>query len=150
MLKAPVKSKLNTITDPFNGDENVINDFKRFLSLHSERLLTNFNMYGFAPRRLRADRLKFILKASPSSKVSWVGIFADLIALKNSDIWISFREYIRLTDSYGIRRAIYFIEYILSILNPGHYSGMNHHLKYEAGIKLPYRGDKYIKDEFPS
>jgi len=70
VLKGPIKPKLSTITDSFGGDDEVIRDFQRFLKHHCLRLLTRFLKYPLSPLSVRADRLTFIVKASPSAKES--------------------------------------------------------------------------------
>jgi len=60
---------LNTITDPFTGDQNAIHDFQKFLWLNAKRLLTSF-VDHFDSSKLEARRILCIQKASPSSKVS--------------------------------------------------------------------------------
>jgi hypothetical protein len=81
VLKSPVITKLNTITDGFGGDECVIGDFERFLRSYILKLLNNFLPYGFHPSRLGADRLELILQSSPSAKRSWTGLIEDYKAL---------------------------------------------------------------------
>jgi hypothetical protein len=97
VLEGPIKSNLNTITDPFTGDLNVIHDFQKFLWLNSKRLLTSF-VEHFDARKLEARRILCIQKASPSSKVSWNGLFNDLI---NLNLWLRepIIKYIQLTNS---------------------------------------------------
>jgi len=68
-LQGPIKTKLNTITDPFSGDLDVLTDFKKFLWLNARRLLTSFSSH-FDLTKLEARRILPIQKASPSSKVS--------------------------------------------------------------------------------
>jgi len=105
VLKGDFKPKLNTITDPFTGDQKVVDDFKRFLWLNSRRLLGSFQV-NFDLAQLKSDRLLPIMKSSPSSKVSIFGIHLDILLLEESKIWSSIMEYIKITNSKGLRRVI--------------------------------------------
>jgi hypothetical protein len=101
VLKGEIKSKLNTITDPFSGDLNVLNDFQKFLWLNSKRLLTSFSPH-FDLTKLQARRIINIQKASPSSSVSWLGLFHDI---QNLDVYLrdSVLSYLDLTNSTRLR-----------------------------------------------
>jgi hypothetical protein len=97
VLQGPIKTKLNTITDPFSGDLDVLTDFKKFLWLNARRLLTSFSPH-FDLTKLEARRILPIQKASPSSKVSWKGLFHDIV---NLDVYLGsyIKEYLLLTNS---------------------------------------------------
>lgn len=111
VLKGEIKPKLNTITDPFTGDQKVVDDFQRFLWLNSRRLLRSF-LPSFDRSQLASNRLIPILKASPSSKVSIKGYLLDIKLLRESNIWPSFRKYLMLTRSKGLSKLVNSLELI--------------------------------------
>jgi len=114
VLKGPVKSKLNTITDPFVGDENSIGDFNKFISNYLLKLIANFHLYGFHPSRLRVEHLRFILKSSPSSKLSWAGILRDYnsLSIHFTSVWEAINDYVNLTHSGFMKRVFRLCSYI--------------------------------------
>jgi len=56
IFKIKCKAKINTITDPFTGDQIKLDDFNKFLELLTPRLVTNFpisfDILDLAPKRL--------------------------------------------------------------------------------------------------
>jgi len=68
-FKIPCKAKINTITDPFTGDQEKLNDFNYFLEFYTPRIVTNFKI-SFNLTDLGPKRLLPLWKSSPVGKVS--------------------------------------------------------------------------------
>lgn len=111
VFKTDFNPKINTITDPFTGDQKSLNDFNYFLENYSKKILTNFSL-KFDLKELEVKRLVPIQKSSPSSKVSWKGIFTSFNSLKaNSIVFNSINEYISLTSSEFLRTVFSNLEW---------------------------------------
>lgn len=112
VFKSPLKPKLATITDPFSGNEIFVKYFLDFLDsaygLALIKTLTPHDELGKVHRnpngryfrsRLVAKEILLSNKASPNSKVSWLGILIDAKAwmLQPHDLLL---EYLVLTNNF--------------------------------------------------
>jgi hypothetical protein len=70
ILKGPFKPKLNTITDPPVLKLDIVDDFHKFLTIHSQRLMASFLQYPISLEDFGSHALNFITKASPNSQES--------------------------------------------------------------------------------
>lgn len=85
VLECTYKLRLNSITDPYNGDVQFLNEFKDS-ARHSLlwKALPGFEQWGKA---LELSPRTFIISssASPSSKVSWQGLFFEIDSILTTE-----------------------------------------------------------------
>jgi len=74
------KPKLDTITAPYSGTEASMSEGKEWLQFSASQLFHYFK----EPKWNTGSILK-IWKASSTSKVSWYGIFTDLVLIQRSN-----------------------------------------------------------------
>jgi len=107
ILKMDFKPKLNTITDPFNGNSERLMIFNTWLESNSIQLLNNFN-WSLSLTKLTPDRLLPIQKSSSLGPRSWTTLIPSYLLFKQ-DPWLNsvLREYLQLVKG----------EYFISIFN---------------------------------
>lgn len=98
VISIPVKSKLNTITDPFIGDAAAITAIEGWMDQMVPKLLAD----KFNRRSITNARLLPLEKASPSNEVSWYGVLTDAVAIVNSSIYTAFTDYCIETSNYSL------------------------------------------------
>jgi len=97
VIKAPVKTKLNTITDLFNGDIsyllNTLDKFtslsKKFISIKKEKI----------PLNLDRAQILLLQTSSPSHKIACLGIGADPGLLMKAGVGPFIQRWLELTNN---------------------------------------------------
>nr|UPW42061.1 MAG: putative RNA dependent RNA polymerase [Xinjiang mito-like virus 49] len=111
VFKTDFKPKINTITDPFDGDRKKLDDFCIFLDYYSKKVLANFPI-TFDITKIGAERWTPIWKSSPSSKVSWKGLVTSYLSLRDyPKVWDSFNNYIQLTNAEFLKTILSNLEW---------------------------------------
>jgi len=77
VIDIEVKAKLNTITDPFKGDKKVLEQAQNYTLGFVRVKLRKFIKAPYAPD----NGFLTIFKASPTNKLSFLGVFSDIHAL---------------------------------------------------------------------
>jgi hypothetical protein len=114
VIKLPFNPKLATITSPFTGSVEHLDDFNLWLSNNSRVWLQKF----WSVPDLSAKRVLPILKACPAGGRSFSKLIESYIGLKNNKIvFESVKEYIKRTNSSNLEVVFENIEYFL-IRNP--------------------------------
>jgi hypothetical protein len=92
VIDAPVKAKLNTITDEFSGN-------KEFL-LGALGFFKNFKDLIGGPIKLRPAELLFLETSSPTSLISWRSWGRDAALIRqNPALWSHFKKWLDLTGN---------------------------------------------------
>lgn len=100
ILQGPLNPKLNTITDKFEGDFNII---KRIISVSKD--VYNFNVKNgvitpISPKKLAANDITKSLSAGPNGPVSVTQIITDAIGMaKYPEIYNPYHDYCKVTRS---------------------------------------------------
>jgi len=100
VLKGPLKSKLNTITDPYTGQQEILMEFKEFIDIHLWRLLSSLN---FTKRHVNVESNTFVHNSSsgPNNSMALGSILTDLWwYIYDSTAYANFQKYCDLTDSH--------------------------------------------------
>lgn len=90
IISIPGKLKLETITRPYGGDKVVLSQTCAWLLENSKQLVSLFVTH-FNPKASLG--LEHILKASPSSKVSWKGFLMDAEMWKGRTEFFTFANF---------------------------------------------------------
>lgn len=98
ILDAPLSPKLNTITDPFKGDLDMVNEFSEFVRIEMWKILP-----GVKPSDIKTSA-SYIFKtqsSGPNSYNSIYGYFSDLCWWAQSEEdYAIFKEYCLKSKSY--------------------------------------------------
>jgi hypothetical protein len=102
ILDAPIKAKLNTITDPFAGSVDTLRVMEHCFhtSVREWRAAKLSPFLGLYPDSLTVRGLRKSLKAGPNNAVAYRGLLPDAIALTKY-LWIvdAIKEWCRITNS---------------------------------------------------
>lgn len=91
--------KLGTITEPFTGDSNSL---ERVCS--DLEFLSSKNKHRFPKGLVRKDvDYTFLETSSPTSQVSWLGMFTDPLAIARSGLGQTFLDYM---DEMGYHKLL--------------------------------------------
>jgi hypothetical protein len=99
VLDAPVNPKLNTITDPFNGDSEFISLFRHWISGFIGHK-NNFALLkrGINIQRLKADHLRVSVKGGPNNSPAYTSVHADALSIfRDPQLTKAIREYCHVT-----------------------------------------------------
>lgn len=109
ILKGPLNPKLETITDGYKGDKNVINTF---LSEIPRVFVENKRLFSNLPS-LSASNIVHSLSAGPNCPVAFQSILTDAVGLaKYPEVYEPFRKYSLLTKSSLIFKLDSVIEWL--------------------------------------
>jgi len=81
IILVPAKLKLNTITDPFSGNERFLEIVGNWMELKAPTIIQRFQR---GVHLEKSDKFSWGEKSSPSSSKSWTGMLTDISLLKNS------------------------------------------------------------------
>lgn len=98
ILDCPGQLKLNTITDPFSGNPQVLDEVSAKLKV----LTLSFKKRYTKP--LGSSGLLWLETSSPSSRTSWTGILLNLLSLKEQEVFSSMEFFLLRTGSYNFIR----------------------------------------------
>lgn len=95
IIDAPVKAKLNTITDEFSGVPSFLQGMGHWFRMNSKQLLQPYNKEW----DIKVRGIKIINKSSPSNSVSWFGLTLDLFPLFEGPMFSVLSRYCNATGS---------------------------------------------------
>jgi hypothetical protein len=127
-----MKSKVNSIYDPFKGSMDVLLDL---ILVASGPINVFKRLAGFEKIKFRTP-MSLILShsASPSNSQSFSGLITDLYLLKIKEVtpeWLNLVQYMRILESGGFQTRR--IRSLLGGLESLYYNGIN------EGLKLPFK-----------
>jgi hypothetical protein len=102
VIECPGKAKLNTITDPFSGKEEVLEEVLTFARLRLYDLSFRNYFPDDAHLKLCPEKFKLSHSASPSNSVSFKGLLTDWALLSGNsvsyakDLKIALMQYLSL------------------------------------------------------
>lgn len=138
------KSKLNSITDPYNGKDSAITDFSKYISGIKGNPFKNLKSWKDWSDNINLypSSFSFIQSASPSNSISWHGLLTDYKLLKDLDLLPKIELYLSKVGS------LYFEDLLQSASDM--YSRL-HDIAQEAyRVKNPNSTHAGLKDWIPS
>jgi hypothetical protein len=98
-VNIPGIRKLCTVTDPFTGDRNSLERV-----CYDLELLSSKNKHRFPKGLVRKDvDYTFLETSSPTSLVSWLGVFTDPLAIARNGLGQTFLDYM---DEMGYHKLL--------------------------------------------
>lgn len=100
VLRGPIKSKLDSITDPYSGTQEILIEFSEFCSTHLWRLLSSVN---FNPKQVIVEGNTFVHNTSsgPNNSFAMGSVLTDLWWFINDKAaYRLFQDYAEATDSH--------------------------------------------------
>jgi hypothetical protein len=107
IISIPGKLKLNTITDPFNGNLGWLSSTESLFESEVKKWLTS----SFTLPKFQESELKMLSKASPSHDKSWKGYYTDIYHMPES----LYQTLIKFLQASGQNRILNYVSYIREI-----------------------------------
>jgi len=134
VFDAPVKAKVSTITEPFNGDEGFLKGFEAFVP-HGIRVFKGF----ISTLELPKKGLQPITKASPISKVSFMSLESSYLALVHNKLLQTLWDYIAETkNTYLWNEMTYLSSHWEKKWHNTKLSGKVAYLRMKTSIRKPF------------
>jgi hypothetical protein len=142
MLDAPLKPKINSITDPFTGSVEMMDEFKTFVSARLWSILP-----GTRPEQIRTSA-SYIFKsqsAGPNGYNSIYSYFTDLCWWAQSeDDYAIFKEYCRVSKSYNLwRKFDNGITTLFNLLTAGARIPIKGSFSYDSSVDGPASSNRH-------
>jgi hypothetical protein len=100
VIKAPFKTKLNTITDAFSGNPDYLSELKRLVPNGMKVFQAFYGKMDLPEKDVKSQGILPILKASSGSKVSFAKILLLPKALRDANLWGPLVEFATLQGNY--------------------------------------------------
>lgn len=127
IIEGPLSPKLNTITDPYTGQQGILEDFDNFVSKDMKRLLSEYNIPK--SNSISASYLVRSRSASTNAGVAMSSVLSDLCWIaQDADTYNLFKQYAIASKSFFLFKKLdNYIEYLYRAL--------------EKGARIPVKGN---------
>lgn len=119
IIEGPLKPKLNTITDPYTGQQEILESFDEFVRIHMKRLLGEFK-----PNFRKSISASYIVRsrsASTNFGIAMSSTLSDLCWIAQDEgTYNVFKQYAIASKSYPLFKKLdNYIEFLYNALHKG-------------------------------
>jgi len=118
IIEGPLSPKLNTITDPYTGQQGILDDFDTFISKNMKRLLRE---YLPSKSSISASYILKSRSASTNAGVAMSSVLSDLCwIVQDAESYNLFKQYAIASKSFVLFRKLdNYTEYLFQALTKG-------------------------------
>jgi len=118
IIEGPLSPKLNTITDPYTGQQSILDDFDTFISKDMKRLLRE---YLPSKQSISASYIVKSRSASTNAGVAMSSVLSDLCwIVQDADTYNIFKQYAIASKSFVLFKKLdNYTEYLFNALTKG-------------------------------
>jgi len=118
IIEGPLSPKLNTITDPYTGQQSILDEFDTFISKDMKRLLRE---YLPSKQSISASYIVKSRSASTNAGVAMSSVLSDLCwIVQDADTYNLFKQYAIASKSFVLFRKLdNYTEYLFNALTKG-------------------------------
>jgi hypothetical protein len=118
IIEGPLSPKLNTITDPYSGQQSILDEFDTFISKDMKRLLRE---YLPSKQSISASYIVKSRSASTNAGVAMSSVLSDLCwIVQDADTYNLFKQYAIASKSFVLFRKLdNYTEYLFQALTKG-------------------------------
>ena len=104
IIEGPLSPKLNTITDPYTGQQSILDEFDTFISKDMKRLLRE---YLPSKQSISASYIVKSRSASTNAGVAMSSVLSDLCwIVQDADTYNIFKQYAIASKSFVLFRKL--------------------------------------------